>query len=359
MQTRHRIYTIVTTVILCLVLLVLGETITRVFGATNIYDYDPALGWQPKSNFAAHMQKTDLSGETYAVDFSTNQYGFRAFGDLGSNKTRILFVGDSWTGDPNTSDQDAYFSVVGSCLPVEVFAIGGGGYGTLQELMLVKKYAEIIKPDIFVLQYCDNDLINNSFFLEGPSINSMQKNFRPYWVDGQVRYRRPADSLYTLMYRYSRLFRTLDSLVTMGQYKLYRSYYPPGYQAYDGLAPAQSPTQQAEITAQKMASVATTGFLMSEMQRALPSGTKLLTFSASSDDQEELRIWLSLAEETGFTAYPSVSMKVEEAENNGRIVRVLDGAHWNRLGNRIAGEELSRVIARDFLQDHQVDCLIK
>ena len=42
-------------------------------------------------------------------------------------RQRILFVGDSWTGDPNTADDEAYFGVVGRNLPVEVFAIGGGG----------------------------------------------------------------------------------------------------------------------------------------------------------------------------------------------------------------------------------------
>jgi len=349
MQTKHGIYTVITTVIICLALLLLGETITRVFGATNVYEYDPTLGWRPKHNFSARIPVMDQSGESYTAEFSTNEFGFRTFGDLVSSRKRILFIGDSWTGDPNTSDEDAYFGVVKHNLPVEVFAIGGGGYGTLQELMLVREFAERIKPDIFVLQFCDNDIRNNSFFLEGPSITRNQKNFRPYWVDGKISYRLPADSLYILLHRYSRLARTLDGLLATAQYKFYKSYYPPAYQAYDGLAPAQSPEQQDEITQRKAASIATTGFLMSEMQRALPPGTKLLTFAASSDDPEELRIWRSLADQNGFTAYPSVSMNVEQAENDGKIVRVRDGAHWNRLGNRIAGEELSRIIERDFL----------
>jgi hypothetical protein len=43
-------------------------------------------------------------------------------------------------------------------------------------------------------------------------------------------------------------------------------------------------------------------------------------------------------------------MKVEDAEKGGAVVRVRDGAHWNRLGHKIAGEELTRIIRRDFLQ---------
>lgn len=349
MLSKHGIYTVIATIIICLALLSLGETITRVFGATNVYEYDPTLGWRPKKNFSGQIPVVDQSGESYTAEYSTNEFGFRTFGDPGSTKKRILFVGDSWTGDPNTSDEDTYFGVVGSVLPVEFFAIGGGGYGTLQELMLVREYAQIIRPDIFVLQYCDNDLINNSLFLEGPSVTRNQKKIRPYWVDGEIRYRQPADSIYSLLHKYSRLVRTLDALISTAQYKVYGSYYPSAYQAYDGLAPAQSPEQQAEITERKAASIATTIFLMSEMKRALPHGTKLVTFAASSDDPEELRIWQTLAEATGFVSYPSVSMRVEQAEAAGNTVRVRDGAHWNRLGNRIAGNELSRLIARDFL----------
>lgn len=348
MQSRHGIYTIITTVVICIALLSLGETITRWLGATIVYEHDATLGWRPKRNFSAQIPVVDQSGARYVADYSTNEYGFRTFGDPGSNRKKILFVGDSWTGDPNTSDGDAYFGIVGKKLPVEIFAIGGGGYGTLQQLMLVREYAKIIKPDIFVLQYCDNDLINNSYFLEGPSITRSQKNFRPYWIDGGVRYRLPGDSTYLILHRYSRLFRTLDALLATAQYQVYSSYYAPPYQAYDGLAPAQSTEQQAEIMAQKDASVTITRFLMAEMQRALPPDTKLVTFAASSDDTEELRIWKNLAAATGFVAYPSVSMRVEQAEADGDIVRVRDGAHWNRLGNRLAGEELARLLTQDF-----------
>ncbi len=349
MKRKEIQYIAATGVLIFIILLAAGELMTRTLGVTVVYEYDASLGWRPKQNFTSRIKVIDQSGNKYFADYSTNEFGFRAFGDLTSSKKRILFIGDSWTGDPNTSDEDAYFGVVQNKLPVEVFAIGGGGYGTLQELMLVREFAEKIRPDILMLQYCDNDLINNSFSLEGPSITRSQKNFRPYWINDKIRYRLPTDSVYILLHRYFRLFRTLDALLSTAQYSFYNSYYPPPYQAYEGLGPAPSAELQAEIATQREASIATTRFLMSEMRRVLPTGTKLATFSASSDDPEELRIWQSLAEESGFIAYPSVSMRVEEAEAEGKIARVRDGAHWNRLGNRIAGDELSRLIAKDFL----------
>ena len=104
-----------------------------------------------------------------------------------------------------------------------------------------------------------------------------------------------------------------------------------------------------KVIALKSEAVSTTQFLMSEIRRILPPTTQLITFPASSDDPEELRIWQSISKNAGFIAYPSVSLKVEEAEKNGKTVRVMDGAHWNRLGNKIAGEELVKIIKRDFL----------
>lgn len=347
MRRKKFTYILITLLLGSLLVLLLGEVIARTFGVTVVYEYDAALGWRPRPNFTAEISVQDQSGGSYLANYNTNRHGFRAFGDLDSDKPRILFIGDSWTGDPNTSDDDAYFSIVGQNLPVEVFAIGGGGYGTLQELMLLRKFSERIQPDIFVLQYSDNDLINNSFALEGPRITRNQKYFRPYRVNGETIYRLPPDSPYILLHRVSRLFRTLDALLTTAQYKIYDGYYPPPHEAYDGLVPAHSPEQQAEIATYRAEAITTTRALMAEMNRALPPTTKLLTFTASSDDPNELAIWQTLAEQTGFTAYPSVSQKVETAETAGEIVRVADGAHWNRLGNRIAGEELSHLLAEE------------
>lgn len=351
MNFKNLKYSLVAAVIFFTIFLALGELITRVLGATVVYQYDATLGWRPQKNLSKRIPVLDQSGEKYFVDYSANEFGFREFGDLHSGKKRILFVGDSWTGDPYTSDGEAYFGIVKNSLPVEVFAIGAGGYGTLQELMLVREFAEKIKPDILVLQYCDNDITNNSFFLEGPSITRNQKNLRPYRVDNRIKYRLPPNSPYVFLYRHFRLFRTLDALLATTQYKIYKNYYPPRYQAYDWFAPtpAQSPELQVEIDAQRASALSVTRFLMSEFKRTLPSGTKLVPFTASSDDPEQLRIWQTLADEAGFLAYPSVSMRVEEAEKQGNIVRIFDGAHWNRLGNKIAGEELARIIREDFL----------
>jgi hypothetical protein len=343
-------YIIASSLVVLLLLLFAGELIARVFGATVVYEYNAMLGWRPTGSFSKAITVLDQSGEKYAINYSTNEFGFREFGDPNSDRKRILIVGDSFTGDPYTSDEDAYFGIIKKKLPVEVFAIGAGGYGTLQQLLLIREFADKINPDILILQFCSNDLENNSFFLEGPSIVRNQKNLRPYWVDGDIKYRLRSYSPYVLLYRSFRLFRTVDALITTFQYQLYGSYFPPQFRDFDFFIPAEAKTPQlkAEIDRQKTSAILTTKFLMSEIRRVLPDA-ELISFTASTADPEEIGIWEQLTTETGFHSFLSPTMLVQEAEENGEIVRVHDGAHWNRLGNMIVGEELARIIESDLL----------
>jgi hypothetical protein len=145
---RKIFYWMVLITIPVLVLVLIGELYGAVYVAgKRLYRFDAEFGWVPKSNFTYNRLRSDSVGNTYNVTLTTNEYGFRQWGDLNSEKPRILFIGDSVTGDPNMSDQDAYFGRVNELVDAEVFAIGGGGYGTLQELMVLRKYVNTIDPD--------------------------------------------------------------------------------------------------------------------------------------------------------------------------------------------------------------------
>ena len=109
----------------------------------------------PKENYHHHFPDHNNRDPT-PVAFRTNEYGFRHWGDLRSDKPRILFVGDSFTYAENVSDQQTYYAYFANNLPVEVFATGGSGYGTLQEIRLVKRFWKVIQPQCFVLQFCSN-----------------------------------------------------------------------------------------------------------------------------------------------------------------------------------------------------------
>jgi hypothetical protein len=316
-----------------------GEVLIRVFGHDLVYEQDDLLGWKPKAYFAAHYQKRDQAGTKYGVDFVTLQGGFRAFGQTSGPRKRVLFVGDSYTADPNTSNADAYFGIVGQRLPVEVFAIGAGGYGTLQELLLIRPWLDRIKPDILVLQYCTNDLSDNSFELESRTSHVRnQMNLRPYQVNQSVIHRLPRYHPYVLMYKLSRLFRKIDIEIMMLQYKF-----------DDPTKRSDSPAEAQARAAEKAAAVTLTTQLMAQLAASVPEGTRKLSISCDTADAGESATWQSMARSAGLDPLPSVSGLVEKAGWRGEAVRTDDLAHWNRLGNRIAGEELARLLAERYL----------
>ena len=302
----------------------------------RIYEYDAEIGWVPKKNFTYNRRRVDKAGNSYDVSLTTNEYGFRAWGDIDTEKIKIFFLGDSYTGDPNMSDADSYFVQAGRILDAEVFALGGGGYSTLQELMVLRRYIGIIDPDYFVLQFCSNDFVNNSFSLEEKWIVSNQKNLRPYLVNDKIIYRLPAYHWYRLFYRFSATFRYLDYLYQGIQYKRYNGRYPPS--ARD---------KKKEMIKKEYSSAdQVTGKLLEMMADSVPKKTGLLTFSCDTKNGALTRKWIRIAESAGFTPLPSVSRAIEQAEAEGIVVRTADGGHWAPRAHRIAGKVLAAEIRK-------------
>src|SRR5262249_33830284 len=112
------------------------EAYLRITGL-GLYRPDPELGWAPSPNLSVNLDRKDQSGVSYAVEYKTDRHGFLEWGSVNSSKPKILFVGDSFTGNAYASNDAMYFGRLKHFLDVEVFAIGAGGYGTLQEMLLV------------------------------------------------------------------------------------------------------------------------------------------------------------------------------------------------------------------------------
>jgi len=336
--------------VFCLLLLVIcGEMLANLLLPETQYRYSKPLGWAPKANYSASVPVVNQDGQTYTINYSTSEYGFRSFGDLDSDKPRILIIGDSFT-DTHTSNQNSYYGIIEKNLPVEIFAFGGSGYGTLQQLMILKKFAKLINPDIFILQFCNNDFNNNSYRLEEEFIARNQRNLRPYWHKGSLTYRTPQDSLLRILYQNSKLFRFFDLFYTNKQFRKYGGYYPPNEEGHDGWGSIMNKGEKVPAYKNVKSAIATTQYLLSEMAKALAPETKLISFTVSTKQKEKTRAWKMAAEKAGFVTYTSVARRVEEAEKSGQVVRIHDGAHWNRLGNAIAGEELSRILREDYLR---------
>lgn len=163
--------------------LTVGEALTRTLLRTDIpearrderalcYSWHPELGWFP------------IPGSTYLFEGGTvpihvrhNAEGFRDREHGKKDRPRLAILGDSFVWGYDAEEGARFTDLLATRFPaVEVFNLGVSGYGTDQELLLMKREFDAIAPDAVVLIFCrlndHNDNITN-FRYEG--------YFKPYF----------------------------------------------------------------------------------------------------------------------------------------------------------------------------------
>ena len=120
----------------------LSSMVNRKVGGLSPITLDPNLAGEQQRITDLKDAKYNSDGTTYYAKISQDGHGFRMFGNVSSGKPRVFVIGDSFTQATDVSDDKTYYAIVKRLLNVEVFAYGGGGYGSLQECMILDKYIE-------------------------------------------------------------------------------------------------------------------------------------------------------------------------------------------------------------------------
>ena len=297
---------------------------------------DETLGWKTAAFF--HLERTakDYAGRSYLVNYRSGTFGFREFGDPASEKLKIFVVGDSFTNADNVSNDEAYYAVLrnrlSSDMPIELFVYGANGYGTLQELMIIKQYVQIIRPDVLVLQLCDNDFINNSYELERPDYSNSNSMRRPYLMPGgDVIYKIPQSSIRIVLNDAARYSRFLWWILTRLDGRLAQNKETMGFAEF----------QQ---------SVRITNELLAKIRRELPDATIAYGVAVTpvlGKTEPYRTIWSQLMASNGFRFVGDIATAVEQAEAAGLVVRAEDGGHWSPRGHEIAGDVLAARLLSD------------
>lgn len=281
-------------------------------------ELDTTFGWRPKANVALDR---DLPGFG-RVHYTTTRDGFRVFGDPASTKTKILFLGDSYAEAATVSDGEPYYSRLAHNLPsIEVFAIGGGGYGTLQEYQQLDAWTDTIHPDLVIVQTHPNDLINNSHALESRSTTDNNQMTRPYWEHDAIVHRFPENPAWGPLYnlaRHSYLLRLVNVNVVFMQSRSVNSV-------------EQTATRN---DGDVRAATATTAQLLAKMRQR--AGAPVGVFSVKADASA---LWTvsDVCQQAGVAFIPGVGEAVDGAGAKGERVNGLPAdAHWNGRGHDIA-----------------------
>jgi hypothetical protein len=218
-----------------------------------------------------------------------------------------------------------------------LFAYGGGGYGSLQEFMILDKYYDVIKPDLIIWQYTTNDFINNSPELEMLSYGNNNGIVRPYWVDGTVRYIFPARhavNVTEFALRYCRICYIVLNRST----KLAAMMTPDSveYQTGPGKAANRLFLESARVTDEIMG-------MVRKRAGSVPIAAFVLGNGVYGPEYAEAFAEISRNHNIVLL---DVETEVLAAERNGTVIRAADNAHWNEAGHRIAGQALTHALLR-------------
>jgi hypothetical protein len=296
----------------------------RVLPATAWAVPDQRLGWRAPENRKFEVQ-TERGTETVSYDAQ----GFRVFGDISSQRPRILVIGDSFTQASDAPDGYPYYVVLGKLLEAEVFAHGTGGYGTLQESMILEGHVNSIRPDLIVLQLCSNDFANNDFDAEMQSSYPCDM-FRPYLIGETIELRIPCRfaPLRRWAEEYSRLLFSILDRMDKAARRL---------DNFEQRVRKAGPTDPAMRSA-----TAVTGRLLRRF-RDLAGGVPVVAFDVESHEPW-FGVFRGLCQEVGIEYLESPARAMVAAQKSGVNWRSRDGRHWNEVGHRIAGEALATEI---------------
>jgi len=149
-------------------------------------------GWVVPASHAETITIEDTTGQWRQITNRYFEHGFKRWGDTNSHKPKWFVIGDSFTQAIQVSNGEEWYSYLESRFSnVEFFVYGGGGYGSLQEYMILDDYVDQIHPNLILWQFCTNDYYENyyEYDLYGYPVNSF--SFRPYLEDGHIVWRLP------------------------------------------------------------------------------------------------------------------------------------------------------------------------
>lgn len=128
---------------------------------TSCFSYDPSLGWKSKNSC------TNLEN---GITFSTDSIGMRhiPYGNDPSARSKILFIGDSFTEGAEVSDSFSFPALLQKIRPdLKILNSGVGGYSHSQMLLLLKERILQLQPTQVILGFVNDDVSRNQLVFNG------------------------------------------------------------------------------------------------------------------------------------------------------------------------------------------------
>lgn len=288
----------------------------------------PTIGWALNTQMKT-KRLHNRCGEPVEMEPAPHHLLIKS-ADEDSDKTSILFLGDSYTHAHEVSTGKAYYDVFENLEKdnYAVYAVGVGGYGNVQEYLALAAVYAGIRPDIVVWQLGGNDVSNNVYELDNSSIRNNQRP-RPYLdpQNGEVIIRNPGNWLFDWSQGFVYLFKRLlilDSRYALG--------------LLDWLDSVVSVDQE------KHPDLRETGLaVLDYVIRKATSSYPDTTFIGFSVDRKYDREYRDIFNRYGALYLPSFHKELDSRQRTN--CNPLD-SHWNHLGNQVAGQALKERIGQ-------------
>jgi hypothetical protein len=293
---------------------------------------DSTLGWVHNTQMKKRVMENKCGEKV--VKLPSKDPLIKKFPKYSADKN-ILFIGDSFTHAHEVSTGKAYFDVFEEKVKnkYSVYAAGIGGFGNLQEYIVLVSVFEKIKPDIVMWQLCGNDVANNVYELDNSSFYNNQRP-RPYLnlKNNQINIKNPGFWLFDWSqgsrFVFYRLL-LLDVKYKLGLMELLNSTI-----ALDSKARKKYEKQGLEVL-DKVLSNAVTEF----------PNTKFYGFSTDDTYEKEYESIFVKHKAGYFSEFHNYVNNIPETN-----CRPLD-AHWNHFGNKVVGNMLNKLLMEEVEQE--------
>lgn len=315
--------------IYCIALfLIFDFTLEKIINKKSINKEDLELGWTLKPNKDINFPQRTFKGKDYIVKFKSSSVdGFREYGDLNSKNKKILVIGDSYTGGPYASDQKMYYSIIKNIFNknnynLEWFVMGASGYGTAQQLLLLRKHHKTINPDIILHQFCVNDFFDNSINISKLSTSHDQYLRRPYYKNEKIfKVNSSFAKIYRFLFKNSFIFKKFDQIYS---YKQFRNF---------GRFKKEIPQKMIDET------INDTQVLFSKIRKLIGNETLYFSINCADKNNNYLTVeWEKIIKNIDGFPIVEAGNKLIELKEKGIDVNHEDGGHLNTYGNKVYGE---------------------
>ncbi|HBP90307.1 MAG TPA: hypothetical protein DD706_21760, partial [Nitrospiraceae bacterium] len=290
--------------------------------------YQPTkYGWTVGANRTATRTLQDQPGAYRTVQNEYFDHGFKRWGQLHTHRPSVLIIGDSFTEMVQVSNGEEWYAYLEKEYPyVNFFVYGGGGYGSLQEYMVLDDYIDDIDPDVVIWQFCSNDYWNNLYESDRNYYPHNNFGVRPYLVNKEIVYEIPMPLPF--LRKYSRIADRI--LVRYDAFQKAQLQANTDSNSNNQITKMEGRKEKVPESAYRV-----TGEIL-KMARLRAGQRPFFFFSTEPiTDKESL-----LCREAGITCIRGVSEYLESKEAEGITIGIVDDGHWNLAGNRFVGEFL-------------------